>query len=99
MNRDKIASVGAKGSFCLLLISLTLQVAITNKYAIKGGEMVSLQGEQFSLEKDVSLLRLSISEVSSLALIEERAEKFGFVEYNEPMAVISSSQFAAVSGL
>lgn len=97
--KDKVCKACTKVSFLLLTVSLFLQVVITNKYAIKGGEMAELQDNQFFLEKEVSLLKLEISEVSSLALIEESSRSLGFVDYNEPIAVISSSQFAALPSL
>ena len=96
-NKINLLLLGAKISFFLLTISLTAQVIITNKYAVKGNEMAALLNSQGSLEREVSFLRLQISKASSLAYIESQALQQGFQEYNQPMAVISSSQFAAAT--
>lgn len=84
-------------SFFLLCVSLTAQIVITNKYAVKGGEMAALLTQQENLEEEISELKLQISKASSLAYIATQAQEMGFQEYNQSMAVISSSQFAAAT--
>ncbi|OGC47153.1 hypothetical protein A2886_00715 [candidate division WWE3 bacterium RIFCSPHIGHO2_01_FULL_42_13] len=96
-NKANLLKLSTKLSFFLLILSLTAQVVITNKYAVKGNEMAALLNRQETLEREVSSLKLEISRISSLALIEEHAYALGFQEYNQPMAVISSAQFAAAT--
>ncbi len=83
-------------SFMAFLGSLTTQVILTNKYAVKGSEMSQLISRREELETDLSLLKIRISEVSSMKKVEERAHSLGFVEYSQSIAVIDSSQFAAI---
>lgn len=73
-----------------LFVSFFMQLYISNVYAVKGSEMVEFQNKQSNLEMEVSRLHLEVSEVSSLAKIEKRAEKLGFVEMNIPVKAISS---------
>lgn len=97
IEKNKFTSFCAKGSFVMLVGSLALQVAVTNKYAVKGSEMVSLMDQEQQLQKEISLLRLEVSEVSSMAYIETRAAELGFTEYNSQVAAIGSPQFAALT--
>ncbi len=96
-NKASLLKLSTKLTFFLLVLSLTSQVVITNKYAVKGSEMAALLDRQETLEREVSSLKLEISRISSLASIEEQAYALGFLEYNQPMAVISSAQFAAAT--
>lgn len=83
-------------SFIAFIGSLTMQVVLTNKYAIKGSEMTDLISRREDLETELSLLKIRISEVSSMKEVEKKAKELGFVEYTESIAVIDSSQFAAI---
>ncbi|MBI2415001.1 hypothetical protein HYV31_04170 [candidate division WWE3 bacterium] len=88
-----------KGSFyltlTLFLISLVLQIVITNKYSIKGAELATLKEQEIVYVREISALKLAISETSSLAEVERKAIALGLVEYTSPIASITSSQFAA----
>lgn len=97
LNKQRVCVVGARCSLVLLIVSLTLQVVITNEYATRGNEMVVLQEKEHVLKRDLSFLKLKLSEASSLTHIEQKAYKLGFQEYDEPIAVIGSSQFAVIS--
>ena len=96
-NKAKTAVFCMRLSFILLVLSLATQMFITNKFAVKGDEMAATLHQKEELQREVSLLELEIAEVASLATVETRAQELGFVEYNQPMAVISSSQFAALA--
>jgi len=96
-NKQTLCIVGARCSFVLLVVSLVFQVVVTNAYATKGNEMVTFQKRSETLGKDISLLNLELAQASSMSRIEDSAKKLGFVEYKDPIAVISSSKFAAVS--
>ena len=97
IEKESICSFCAKGSFLMLVGSLALQVSVTNKYAVKGPEMVALIKQEQVLQKEVSLIKLEVSEVSSMAYIEARAAELGFDEYDLPVAAITPSQFAALT--
>jgi cell division protein FtsL len=97
LNKQEFCLLGARCSFVLLIVSLAFQVVLTNEYATKGNEMVSLQEQARTLDRDVSLLKLESSGASSLAHIEQKAHELGFEEYDEQLTVISSSQFVALS--
>jgi hypothetical protein len=96
-NKQRLCVCCVRCSFVLFVGTLGLQVVITNSYATKGTEMASLQESADNLGRDISLLRLDLAEVSSMAHIENSAKELGFVEYTNTIAVISSSKFAAVS--
>jgi hypothetical protein len=95
LNKHKVCKTTAAVSFLCLAASVFLQVAISNKFAVKGSEFLALKDQKESLEKENSLLKLKISEASSLAVVEDNAEELGFVEYNKSVGVIAPPQFAS----
>lgn len=96
LNKHKLGKIAFILSFFAFVSSLGFQVALTNKYAVKGYEMTDLISRQDQLQTELSLLKIEISEISSMKNVEERAYQLGFVEYSERIAVIDSSQFAAI---
>ena len=92
---NRISKTCALLTFLILVASIIFQVSITNKFAVKGSEMVSLKNQKSSLEKEVSLLQLRASELGSMSKIENEARQLGFVEYNQSVSVITTQQFAA----
>jgi len=89
-----------KSCFCLsvvlFVLSLVVQIAVTNKYSIKGGEMMDLEYQKESLSREISALKLEVSEVASLSNVEAHALSLGFSEYSSRIVVVGSSQFAAI---
>jgi len=57
--------------------------------------MVELQNKQAALQTEISLLRLQASELGSMGVVETQAQELGFIEYDKPIAVITTSQFTA----
>lgn len=92
---NKMSKICAVFTFLILVASIIFQVSITNKYAIKGSEMVELSGREASLKREISILQLQASELGSMSKIESQAQNLGFVEYDKTIAVIASSQFTA----
>lgn len=85
-----------KCSFLLLVVSLSLQVAVTNTFAIKGEEMLTVENTKRDLEKSISILKLEIAKISSFSNIESVAVALGFEAYNDNIKTIGSASFAAV---
>lgn len=53
------------------------------------------QNQKENIMKEISLLNLEISKVSSMAYLEDKALQLGFIEYEGAIATIGSSQFAS----
>lgn len=83
----------------LVVISFFSQLYFSNKYAVKGTEMTELMNKHAQLTKDISKLELAISEVSSLSLLETRAQQLGFVQMEIPVSVIKSPAVAVATDL
>jgi hypothetical protein len=96
VKKENICSFASKLSFVLFVVSILTQVFITNKYAVKGSEMVFLQEQKDSIEAHISSLELEASQLASLSLLESRADELGFIKYDAPLTVISSAKLAAV---
>jgi hypothetical protein len=94
-SKDNVCKVCLYLSLALFITSLMLQITITNKYSIKGGEMVELEAKKETLNRDLSALRLEISETSSMSSIEIQATRLGFSEYTSPIVALGTPQFAA----
>lgn len=80
--------------FASLLVffgSLFLQVFVTNDVAVKGKEIVRLAAFETSLQKDISLLELKSSELSSLDTIRVRAIEIGFLPNTTYAKLINES--------
>lgn len=97
MKKQNFTKTCLKISFLTLVVSLSLQVAITNRFAIKGEEMLALEDTKVTLEKEISVLRLEIAEISSFNSIENKALALGFEAYNDNIKTIEPASFAAVS--
>lgn len=94
LKKEKICNTTFKVAGCFFVLSILLSAFVTNKYAIKGAEMNLLIEQKQKLENEISQLQLEISQASSLKSIEGKASKLGFVKYNHPLEVISTSKFA-----
>jgi len=78
-----------------LILSISLQVFISNKYAVKGSEMVELTARKKSLEREVSKLNMYLSCISSMFYVETRARELGFVQFDGKVNTIDSVPVAA----
>lgn len=65
-------------SLFLFVGSLFAQIFVTNDVAVKGKEIVELDAQRTALEKDISIMQLESSKLSSLKTIQERAYELGF---------------------
>ncbi len=83
----------------LFTLSFFSQLYFSSKFAVKGDEMNKLMHRQAELTKEISKLDLRISEVSSLAVLEDRAHKMGFVPMNGPVSVIKAPSVAVATNL
>lgn len=94
-SKDNVCKVCLYLSLLMFITSLLLQITITNKYSIKGGEMVELEAQKSELTRELSALRLEISETSSMSNIESKAAVLGLSEYTAPIIALGTPQFAA----
>lgn len=92
---DKILKLSTILGGVLFVLTLTLQVALTNKFAVKGIEMESIFQRREVLARDVSNLELELSKISAMGNLESKATELGFVDYESQISVISSSSYAA----
>ncbi len=60
------------------ILTLAVQMYVTNGLAIKGKEIVQLEQRRAQLEKDISELALEQAKYSSLKYVEEQAYSMGF---------------------
>lgn len=67
--------------FCLFgfIITLGMQMFVSNRFAVKGAELSTLLEKQKELEKEIYAKELKLSQLSSLAYVEKAASKSGFV--------------------
>lgn len=92
--RNKVCNIIFVSSVVLLIVSLMVEITITNKYAIEGKRFTQLKSKKHALNNEIEDLELEISKLSSLYTLEEKAKELGFVENNNIIAVIEPSQFA-----
>lgn len=90
-------SLITKFCFALLFISFFSNLFIANKMAIKGKEMMDLSDKKTKLEKEISVLSLEISTLSSFNHVESEALKLGFVEMKDPVTPIIPANVAVVT--
>lgn len=76
------------------LITLGIQVFVSNRYAVKGAELSDLLEKQKELEKDIYAQELKLSQLSSLAYVESLAIKNGFIAITD-IVYLDSPTFAA----
>ena len=103
ISKEAVCKTSCYLALVLFIASLVMQIFVTNKYSIKGAEMVSLKNQESLIAEEISTLKVSIAELSSLTNVENNAIALGFSEYMLPIASINSSiasitnsQFVAV---
>lgn len=85
-------------SFGMFLITLVIQVSVTNNLAIKGKEAQDFLAQKDTLEKQISELKLEKSKYASIAYIEDKAKDLGFVDNpNYVVAIRADTHTAALS--
>ncbi len=82
-------------SFGLFIITLILQVSVTNGLAIKGKEAQELLVQKSNLENQISELKLEKSKYASIAYIETKAKELGFVENSSYVVAIKADTYTA----
>lgn len=79
----------------LFLVTLSAQIFLTNKLALKSKELKQLADRKQELQKSISKLEYEDSQLSSLSAIEQRAHLLGFVEMKDPIGTIQHATVAA----
>lgn len=69
----------------------------TNLLATQGNELENLSMQTMNLEKDNLHLKNQISQSTSLAYVEQKANELGFVEINQTLAISGSIPVAYVA--
>ena len=95
-NKLNIFKIAFRFSGVLLVISVLLQMFITNKLAAKGAELVELDNKKSQLEKEISKLEFEDSSLSSLAYVEGKAKLLGFIKLSDNILAIKAPSTAAV---
>jgi cell division protein FtsB len=85
-----------KLSAVALVLSIFLQMYVTNKLAVKGAELVELDNRKVQLEKEIAKFEFEDSSLSSLAYIENKAKETGFVKLTDDILAIKVPATAAV---
>lgn len=75
----------------ILIINFVLSMIDKNIQSVKSSVFKKYENEISILKDDVSNLRFKVSTASSLATIEERAKKIGFIEVNTGIEVITTN--------
>lgn len=86
-------------SLGIFVITLGLNLYVSNRATIKGKDLQSLYLEKTQIEKDISFLEYEDSNLSSLVAIQTRATTLGFEELKEPLATISSAPLASLTSV
>ena len=86
-------------SICLFFVSLITQVYLSNKYTIKGDDIISFETKKLVLEQEISKLEQEATSISALSRIESQALRLGFVKSSKPLSVVSTPPLAAVPNL
>jgi hypothetical protein len=76
------------------LLTLGMQMFVSNRFAVKGAELSTLLERQKELEKEIYAQELKLSQLSSLSYIEKMATKSGFVSSSQ-VVYLDSPTFAA----
>jgi cell division protein FtsB len=77
-----------KLSVLALVLSIFSQMYVSSKLAVKSGELAYLSARQDELRKEIALMELEDTALSSLAYLEEQARLLGFVEMQENVLAI-----------
>ena len=83
-------------SFLFFAGTLFTQLYYANTLAVKGKDMQELHKEKERISKEISSLELEISHYSSMAYIENRAVKLGFIKNDQNIATIRPATTTAV---
>ncbi|HLB51761.1 hypothetical protein A3F07_01030 [candidate division WWE3 bacterium RIFCSPHIGHO2_12_FULL_38_15] len=84
----------------LFIISLIFQLVVSNATGLKGEELAALEKGKTQLQKEISELEYQSYNLSSLVLIEKKANEQGFEKIKEAIAALpklSDSQVAVVT--
>ena len=79
--------------FFAFLLTLGMQIFVSNRFAVKGVELSSLLDRQKELEKEIYAQELKLSQLSSLSYIEKLATRNGFVSSSQ-VVYLDSPTFA-----
>lgn len=91
-----VFKIAFRFSGVLLVVSIFLQMFITNKLAVKGAELAELDARKSQLEKEISKLEFEDSSLSSLAYVETAANALGFVKLTSNILAIKAPSTAVV---
>lgn len=95
-NKLNIFKIVFRFSGVLLVVSVLLQMFITNNLAVRGAELVELDNKKSQLEKEISKLEFEDSSLSSLAYVEGKAKLLGFIKLSDNVLAIKTPSTAAV---
>lgn len=73
-----------------MVISLGTQIYLSNALALKGDRLTELEYTKAELEKEISKLELTKSELSSLAYVEALAKDQGYTEIRSQVIALKS---------
>ncbi len=76
INKSKIFFATGVASF---IVSMFVQMYITNIFAVKGSEVAKLKSESVQVQREISELVLKKSSLSTLSALSEQATKQGFI--------------------
>lgn len=82
-------------TLAIFIVSLGFQLFISNKYAVKGMEMLKLKNRKDVLASEILNMQLEASSISSLMYVEEKAKELGFVELEGEINLIDTPHVAA----
>jgi hypothetical protein len=93
--KSKIKSV-FKASLFLFVISFLLQLFVSNRFAVKNGDLQSFISQKTQLEKDLAQLEYENSLLSSLERVEQEASKIGYIAMSAELRTIGPVMVASL---
>jgi cell division protein FtsL len=95
VNNVKVLKLICLISFLAMAGSFVAQMYYSSKLAVKSGELVVLTEKKQDLQKEIAILELEDSYLSSLSYVEEKARLFGFIEMQDPILAVKPAPTAS----
>ena len=86
-------------SFIIFICTISFRLFVCNDFAIKNTELSDHFIKREELEKEISSLKYTDSQLASLIIVEEKAKELGFVEMESLLIALDPTAPARVAAL